>query len=403
MTKVSVRKYFISGGRQSLYLDFYPPIPHPETGKQTRREFLNLSLISEVETKEERYLTAKGNPKIRFIPILDKNGKERRTRLSELDKQHNKEIKDLAESIRAKRQLQIHEGKFGFLSTSKQKTNFVDYFNDLADKRTGSNSDNWYSALNYLDDFTGGSLPFSELNEQFCNEFREYLLTTPSKRSHKRTLSQNSAHGYFNKFKAALKQAFKEGYLQADLNGRIDAIKAGETERQYLTLEELQALANTECSNLVLKQAAIFSALTGLRFSDIEKLIWAEVRKDGNKYSLHFRQKKTQGVESLPIPEQAYNLLGERKDPKDKVFEGLVYSAHMNLQLSRWVMKAGIQKQITFHCFRHTYATLQISLGTDIYTVSKMLGHRELKTTQVYAKIVDKLKEDATNTIKLDL
>lgn len=114
-------------------------------------------------------------------------------------------------------------------------------------------------------------------------------------------------------------------------------------------------------------------------------------------------QQKTKGQEVLPIPEQAYNLLGERKGPKDKVFEGLVYSAHMNLHLTKWVMKAGIQKEITFHCFRHTYATLQISLGTDIYTVSKMLGHRELKTTQVYAKIVDKLKQEAANKIKLDL
>lgn len=114
-------------------------------------------------------------------------------------------------------------------------------------------------------------------------------------------------------------------------------------------------------------------------------------------------QKKTKGQEVLPISEQAFYLLGERGEPKEKVFEGLVYSAHMNLQLSKWIMKAGIQKEITFHCFRHTYATLQLSLGTDIYTVSKMLGHRELKTTQVYAKIVDKQKQEAASKIQLNL
>ena len=105
----------------------------------------------------------------------------------------------------------------------------------------------------------------------------------------------------------------------------------------------------------------------------------------------------------MPISEQAFNLLGERQEPKAKVFEGLYYSAHTNLHLFKWITKAGIIKDITFHCFRHTFATLQLSNGTDIYTVSKMLGHRELKTTQVYAKIIDQTKRNAANKIQLDL
>ena len=148
MTKVKVRKYAISGGRQSLYLDFYPPITHPETGKPTRREFLKLHLMD--------------RPK------------------NEFEKESNREAKALAEGIRAKRQLEIQEGKFGFLLTSKRNANFVEYFQDLADKRTGSNSDNWYSALNYLEDFTSGQLRFADLNEQVCYDFREFLLRLPA-------------------------------------------------------------------------------------------------------------------------------------------------------------------------------------------------------------------------------
>jgi integrase len=105
----------------------------------------------------------------------------------------------------------------------------------------------------------------------------------------------------------------------------------------------------------------------------------------------------------LPISEQAFSLLGERKKQDDKVFEGLYYSAWHNLKLREWVMKAGITKHITFHCARHTYATLQITLGTDIYTVSKMLGHRHLKTTEIYAKVIDHKKQEAANKIKIDL
>ena len=67
------------------------------------------------------------------------------------------------------------------------------------------------------------------------------------------------------------------------------------------------------------------------------------------------------------------------------------------------MLKAGITKNITFHCARHTYATLQLTLGTDIYTVSKLLGHKELRTTQIYAKVIDDKKKEAANKIKLDL
>jgi integrase len=153
----------------------------------------------------------------------------------------------------------------------------------------------------------------------------------------------------------------------------------------------------------MLKNAALFSAITGLRFSDIHKLVWNEVQySELDGYFIQYRQKKTKGVEVLPISEQAFSLLGERKEPVEKVFDGLNYSAYLNRHLKQWVLKAGISKHITFHCFRHTYATLQLSQGTDIYTVSKMLGHRELKTTQIYAKIIDKTKREAADKIKLD-
>ena len=282
--------------------------------------------------------------------------------------------------------------------------NFVDYFKELADKRKASNFDNWASAYKYLLAFTNGNVKFSELNEKFCNGFRDYLLTTKSNKSIKTKLAQNSAVSYFNKFKATLKQAYKDGYLGYDLNSKIEQIKSAETRRNYLTNEELNKLNKTECQNPLLKRAAIFSALTGLRFSDIQKMEWDEIEfVKGQGYIIHFKQQKTKGIEELPISEQAFGLLGERPASGGKVFEGLEYSAYQNKHLYQWIGAAGITKEITFHCFRHTFATLQLSKGTDIYTVSKMLGHRELKTTQLYAKIIDKSKRDAANKITLDI
>lgn len=158
-----------------------------------------------------------------------------------------------------------------------------------------------------------------------------------------------------------------------------------------------------ECELPELKKAFLFSALTGLRWSDIEKLKWSEIQHSNDYgYYIRFRQKKTKGAETQPISEQAVSLLGERKEPDDKIFDALHYSAWSNLKLQQWIYKAGIHKDITFHCARHTYATLQLTLGTDIYTVSKMLGHKELRTTQIYAKIIDEKKHEAANKIKLD-
>lgn len=169
-------------------------------------------------------------------------------------------------------------------------------------------------------------------------------------------------------------------------------------------MEEVNRLAKTECSLPILKQAALFSALTGLRFSDIEKMVWSELEFiEGQGHFIHFTQQKSEGVETMPISEQAFGLLGERRQPTDKVFKGLVYSAWTNSHLLKWLTKAEITKNVTFHSFRHTFATLQLSKGTDIYTVSKMLGHRDLKTTQIYAKIIDQTKRAAANKIQLDL
>ncbi len=364
-TKIKVRQKAISGNRKSLYLDFYPPIPHPETGEPTRREFLGLYLIDK--------------PK------------------SPIDKQHNNETQQLAEQIRQKRENHLNKPEI-YTGYEKEQLkikergeeNFVEYFKKLADKRKSSNHDNWVSAYKYLVTFTNGRLKFADLNERFCNEFKEHLLTTKSNKSNKTTLAQNSAVSYFNKLKAAMKQAYKDGYLSGDLNARVTPIKQAETRREYLTLDELNRLIKTECNNPLLKSAALFSALTGLRFSDIQKMVWGEIEHvQGQGYFLNFSQKKTKGVESLPIPDQAYDLLGQPGKPSEKVFPGLTYSAYENKHLYQWIGAAGITKDITFHCFRHTYATLQLFYGTDIYTVSKMLGHKDLKTTQIYGKVVD--------------
>jgi integrase len=377
--KVTLRQKPISKGRKSLYLDIYPPIPHPETGEPTRREFLGLYVFIDPAN-----------------PIL---------------KQHNQETLAIGDSIRQQRENFLNKPEIYTKYEKEQlrkkeqgERDFIEYFKKQARKRKTSANETWLSALKYLEAFTNGSIKFADLNTEFLEDFKGYLLSTKSTRSDKATLSNNTAAVYFNKVKAALRQAQKEGILETDLNGKVEAIKERETRRNHLTLEELNRLVQTPCNNPLIKLAALFSALTGLRFSDIAKLTWGEVEfKKGIGYQLNFTQQKTTGVETHPISEQAYQLLGEPGERKAKVFEGLTYSAFHNKHLYQWIGAAGIEKEITFHCFRHTYAVLQLEEGTDIYTVSKLLGHKEVKTTQIYAKIVDKTKRTASEKIKLNM
>lgn len=370
MAKVTLRKKPITKGRQALYLDYYPPIMHPDTGKPVRREYLKIYLFDRPRT--------------------------------EIDKEHNRETQKLAENLRAMRQIEIQNLRFGFLSDTKRNADFINFFKETAIRRSGSNADNWNMAVQYFISFAGQQLRFADLNEILCEDYRDYLLKAPSIGRAGRSISTNTSVSYFGKFRAALKAAFKAGYISTNLGERIDGIKARETHREYLSLEELQRLAKTECESPVIKKASLFSALTGLRFSDIEKLTWSEVRGTEDNYYLQFRQEKTEGTENLPLSDQAVSLLGERTSANEKVFKGLKY-AHIDAFLPKWLLKAKIEKHVTFHSFRHTYATLQLASGTDIYTVSKMLGHRNLKTTQVYTKIVDAKKKEAANRIKLDL
>jgi integrase len=251
--------------------------------------------------------------------------------------------------------------------------------------------------------FAGETIPFSKIDNRFTEEFRMFLMTAPQGGNKSGTISQNTAATYFSIFKAALKQAFIDGYLTVDLSAKIKGIQEQETRREFLTVEELNTLAATPCDNDQMKRAALFSALTGLRHCDIQKMQWKELQIDGDQARLNFTQQKTKGVEYMPISSQALELCGKPQKPNQLVFEDLPDPAWISRPLKKWLETAGITKKITFHCFRHTFATLQLSSGTDIYTVSKMLGHTNVKTTQIYAKVVDEKKEKAAHAIKLNI
>ena len=291
---------------------------------------------------------------------------------------------------------------------ARGQADFIEYFGKQAAKRHKNDSKsigvNWDRAHDLLKVFTKDKpLPFAQIDMHLIENFRDFLLKAPRGGNKSGTISQNTASTYFTLFKAALHQAFIDSYFDVDIAAKVKGISGVESRREYLTIEELNKLAATPCEYPMLKKAAFFSALTGLRHSDIRKMTWKELSVEGDHYRINFTQRKTGGVEYMPISEQAYLICGEPAEPDRLVFEGLQDPSWINRPVKKWIEAAGIKKHITFHCFRHSYATNQLTEGTDLYTVSKMLGHTNIRTTQIYAKVVDSKKEEAAQAIKLDL
>lgn len=288
----------------------------------------------------------------------------------------------------------------------RSEQDFIEYFKKITYTRHPNASKsiiiNWERVAVLLSLFTKEKpMPFNTITLKLLEELKMFMLTAPQGGSKSGPVSQNTASTYFSIVKAGLKQAFVDEFLTIDISEKVKNIPTKESRRESLTMEEVNKLVETPCEDDVLKRASIFSILTGMRHSDIMRLKWSELVYVDGSWRIHFTQKKTSGVEYMPIPEQAYELCGERRLPNNLVFEGLTPPSWINRPLKKWIEAAGITKHITFHCFRHTYACLQISNGIDLYTVSKMLGHTNVKTTQIYAKVVDEKKLEAANAIKI--
>ncbi len=154
---------------------------------------------------------------------------------------------------------------------------FVEFFGTRRESRKGTNLENWKMAIGYFKSFAGEKVLFPQLNETFSEEYADYLLSAPGIGRTGRPISRNTAVSYFAKYKAALKEEFKKGFLPFNLGEIIDSISPKDTHREFLFQNEIQRLVNTKCKSEVVKGASLFSILTGLRFSDINTLSWSEL------------------------------------------------------------------------------------------------------------------------------
>lgn len=359
---VTLRLKPMKNGMLSYYLDFYPGIRDKETNKIHRHLSLGIYIYAHPTTKEQIQL--------------------------------NRNLAIKAEAIRCRRYEAIVNERYDFFEKSKLQGDFLAYF----ERACMSRNQKWYSVYLYFKQYMNDHCTFEDITVDTCRSFGEYLLNAPML-TKTGQLNQNSAASYFSTFRALLKIAYRDRMIRENVNDFLDQLETKEVRKEFLTLDELKVLAQTPCQYEVLKQASIFSCLTGLRISDILQLRWEDIEKfsDGGM-GLRITSVKTGAEATLPISDEAMEYCGPVRT--GLVFKGLKRSMTQK-PLKEWVKSAGITKHITFHCFRHTFATIQVSLGTDIYTVSKLLLHKNVTTTQIYADLLGAPKREASNRISL--
>lgn len=344
MATIKLREKPLKDGRLSLYLDIY------EDGIR-RYEFLKL------------YIYPETNDKI---------------------KAQNRETRKFAEVVRSKRLVEAQNAVFGFV-TKHDKVLLLPTYDKFARDRKPRT----YKAIAYhLRAVCSENMKVAQITPRWANDFVRYL--------RREGVSENSIALYIAMFRVFWRWCVKKGIAEGN---PFDGIAIGNRKpiREYLTIEELQTLANTPTKYRV-REPFLFSCFTGLRWCDIQALRWCDVEEYGGRTRLRFTQQKTHAHEYMDLNAQAVALMGERKEDSALIFDCTSH-ANATISLRKWVQSAGIKKHITFHCARHTFATMLLTLGTDIYVVSKLLGHTDISTTQIYAKIVDKRKQEAVDRI----
>ena len=408
-TKVTV-KLRKSEYREEWYLvvESYP-VRKPDGGKPGRIiESVNRIITTPIwDTTAITGIDADGNYK--YKPKRDTNGIIQCT--SRLDR----EACIYADKVRALRQQEYDTAvvysdreQEMIAQNERMEQDFIAYFNSIIYKVHPNSSNsiivNWTRVGKLLSIYSEGKpIPFKKISVKLLEDLKLFMLSAPMGGNKPGTLSQNSASTYFSIVKAGLHRAFIDEYLTVDISAKVKGIPEIKVKRETLTLEEAKMLATTPCENEVLKRAFFFAVLTGIRLCDIHELTWGEIVETASGKRVDFTQRKTHIVDYLPISEQAFSLCGEPQEPDRHIFEGLTGSSWISRPLKKWMKAAGITtKNITFHCSRHTFATLQLENDTNIYTVMSMLGHTNVKTTQIYAHIVDKSKRNAADVIQIE-
>ncbi|MFC3560852.1 site-specific integrase [Pedobacter jamesrossensis] len=348
---ISVRYKELKSGKFSAYLDIYMK----SDGKGKRNyEFLSIYVHKDYS-----------NPKARVM---------------EVDKENFK----LLQAIRNARETELNFSAHGYEVPGKVNYNLLDYVDDCLNKKFNYKLECLNIHLHrYVED---KHTTFSDVNVEFLENFQKYLLTK---------VSQNTTSAYMGVFRQYYNKLITKGYIKSSAFSEFKAVEEEYLERTTLTIDEVRTLAKSvpKRGNSQVRHAFLFSCFTGLRYSDVRKITFDEIQ-DGH---IVFRPQKTiRKIVRIPLTEQVKEIIKEVEvhPINRKIFWDLPTGQVTNMYLKFWGLEAGITKNMHFHAARHTFATIGLTFGIDLYTMKELLGHSKIEMTQIYAKIVDKKKEE---------
>lgn len=297
----------------------------------------------------------------------------------------------------------------------KSNVNFITFFNECKNNETTDGDKKEYatkriydSCLNKFREFEPNidNWSIKDITPEWLWKLRTFLLADKvpnGKGSQKKGIKKGSARVYWSKLNCTLNLAVKKDFIATNPMLKIDGISKPETEITFLTMDELRQLKKTECTATDLYRAGLFSSRTGLRAGDCKKLKWGDIQYSNkeNKYFVPLTQQKTQYGYTIYFKQQIMDILGKPGKPEELVFPAFKNDNHSNYALKIWLVTAGIKKKFTFHDFRHTYAILLGVKGSDLYTISKLLGHKNIQVTeQSYARVLEQTKMLSIDTLE---
>lgn len=393
----------LSDGRISLYLEYYlgrqsepvlDEMGEPVLYQSGKMAGTPKYKVRHIRRKENLNLYLIANPKTPF------------------DKNQNKETLQLAKKIRFEREQELLEKQDGYRLKKDRQIDFLEYFQTYIDGYTKKDIRMVQMALNRFKDFLNDTPEYAcfvkgmkpeQMDKDMMIAFAEYLQSRSK---------GEGAKSIYQRFKKVVKYAIEHDVMTKNpCNGVTIKIDDQILRKDVLSLDEEKALINThyEGENPNIRRAFIMCLYCGLRFCDVKDLTFANV--DYSNRLLKFEQNKTKGHSAnsgvvIPLNEGLLQLIGKPTDEqsKDSLIFPLPSYEMCNKAVKRWVKRAGIEKHISWHCARHSFAVNILNEGANIKTVASLLGHSGLKHTEKYTRAVDELKQKAINSLpELDI
>lgn len=332
---------------------------------------------------------------------------------SKEDRIKNDTTLQIAQSIKAKRTIELQNRKYGFDSSGlNSSADFLAYMVNRARQSQGQGQPKdrgivgtALRAAQLLKEYSKRqTLPMKMIDKRFLMGFVTFL--NEYKTAQGSLMKPNTKYNIFTSVVAGLNSAVRDEIIPFNPASKMTPNERPKTEksiRSYLTIEEVKKLYETPFpSSPHTKTIFLFGCMTGLRYSDIVALKWDNLDfLQGGEVMMTIRQIKTKNSITVPLSKEAIKLLPNKRSNESSpyVFGEKICHRTVSEHLEKWIKKAGISKHVSFHTSRHTFATMMLTLGADLYTVSKLLGHTNIKTTQIYAEVINQKKKDAIDLI----